>query len=307
MAMHTGSFSNIVTLRGIQEVVQNKWDARPAIGRKLFNVKDSNQYREHSLTVGGFGQFDVKGQGEALNYDSLNEGFLTTFTHVTYAKGARSTHEMMADELYGILDKIGVYLANSAIATEETVLANHFNNATDTGYTGGDGQVLCSAAHLLENGQTYRNTTVNSSGTRVSADLSQSSLEQALIDFRSQFKDGGGLRLRIVPKVLLHGTDNIFEAARLLDSKQDPETDRNATNPISGLGLEGVCWDYLTDTDSWGLLAAKDEQTLVLFDREAFNTDSIYDFDTKDGKVSAMMRFSSGWEDARGIYWVIGA
>jgi hypothetical protein len=140
------------------------------------------------------------------------------------------------------------------------------------------------------------------------SDLSKSSLETGLIAFRN-FRDGAGKRLGIKPATLLIPPAYQFTATRLLDSTSNPVVNNtasddgpNAVNPIQGLGLKLVVWDYLTDTDAWFLLAKKGQHKLVMYEREAFDTDYIYDFDTGDYKIKGYYRQSSGWGDPRGVY-----
>lgn len=295
----TTNYTNLVTLRGIHTVILNAWEDRNPVGRSFFNVYDSTQFREHSQTVGGIGLMETKSEGEPINYVAMVEGHNQTFTHVDYALGMRATREMMRDELYGIMDEMGVELASSAHATEETLLANHLNNGFSNSFTGPDGVELFSSLHVRENGDTYANE------LSTTADLSTSSLEQALIDFRD-FRDGGGKRLQIKPKCLLVSPDNQWHASRILGSTHRPEDDTNAVQPVNGI-LDLEVWDYLTDTDAWFLLADKSDHKLVLYDRESFTSEHIYDFDTKDYKISGLFAQSSGWQDPRGIFGVEGA
>lgn len=305
----TDNFTNLTTLRGIDAVILHEWDQRESQGRGIFNVKDSTQLREDTQTVGGIGLMETKQEGEPINYVSFNEGFRETFTHVDYALGMRATQEMMRDELYGVMEDQGKELAFSAHATEETLLANHFNNGFDNTYTGPDGLELFSDAHVRENGDTYRNELSSAS------DLSKTSLEQALIDFRN-FRDGGGKRLQIRPKNLIVPPDLQFTAARLLDSTSNPTVNYggdasgdsdSAVNPINGLGLQLVVWDYLTDTNAWFLSADKSQHKLLLYTRVEFDTDYIYDFDTGDYKIKGQFAQSSGWADPRGVFGSPGA
>jgi len=294
----TANYTNLVTLRGIHTVILNAWEDRDPVGRKFFNVFNSTQFREHSQTVGGIGLMETKSEGQAINYVAMVEGHNHTFTHIDYALGMRATREMMRDELYGIMDEMGVELATSAHATEETILANHLNNGFDSDFTGPDGIELFSSVHVREDGNTFRNELTST------ADLSTTSLEQALIDFRDQ-RDGGGKRLQIKPKTLLVSPDNQWHASRILGSSHTPENDTNAVQPIKGI-LDLEVWDYLTDTDAWFILADKSDHKLVLYDREAFTSEHIYDFDTKDYKISGLFAQSSGWQDPRGIFGVQG-
>ena len=296
----TANFPNDTTLRGIHMIVYQAWSQRDPVGRSIFNVYDSTQIREHSLTFGGLGIMDEKSEGESINYDSPVEGFLNTYTHTVFAKGIRITMEQWSDDLYGVMEDSPSELGRMAYATEETTLSNHFNNGFDNGYTGPDGKELFATDHVRENGVAYRNE------LSTAADLSTTSLEQALIDFRN-FRDGGGKRLQIKPETLLVSPDNQFNAARILDSNQTPEDSTNAVQPVNGLGLTMQVWDYLTDTDAWFLLASDDNHKLNLYERESFTTSDVYDFDTGDIKFKGLFRQSSGWADPRGVFGSPGA
>ena len=304
----TGNFTNLTTLRGIDMVIHHAYDQREKIGRGLFNVRESTQYQENTQTVGGVGLLQTKLEGESINYSSMTEGHKGTFTHIDYALGMRATREMMRDELYGVMEDMAIELAYSANATEETILANHFNNGFSSDYTGPDGIELFASNHVREDGGTFRNEPSSQ------ADLSKTSLEAGLVDFRKVFVDGAGKRLAIRPKYLLVPPDTQFTASRLLDSSNNPTVAYNgsgdsesAVNPINGLGLQMVVWDYLTDTNAWFLLAEKANHKLIAYTREEFNTDYIYDFDTKDYKISGQFAQSSGWGDVRGIYGSSGS
>jgi len=290
----TANWPNATTLRGIDTTIFHKWTQRPAVGRSVVNVKESSQYREHSLTAGGVGLMQQVSEGEQITYLSNNEGFLQTYTHLDYANGFRITRRMYRDELYGLMEELAQELSYSADAAEETILANHFNNGFDSSYTGGDGVELFSSAHVREDGSTYANELSST------ADLSQTSLEQALIDF-SDFRDGGSKRLQIVPTTLLIPKELKFNAHRLLKSTLASEDNTNAVNAVEGM-LQPVVWNYLTDTDAWFVLADKSDHDMTLYAREELWTDYEYDFDTKDYKVTAMFAQSSGWNDPKGIF-----
>ena len=294
-SVHTiGAFPFSATLRDIDRVIFHEWMERSVIGRSIFNVRSSSQYQEDTLTIGGVGIMSQKLEGQPIDYVTNNEGFRNTYTHLDYGSGMRVTRNMLRDDLYASMEKLAVELARSARATEETILANHFNNGFDSGYTGADGVELFSTAHVREDGSTYANELSSA------ADLSQTSLEQALIDF-SDFRDGGGKRVAIEPRCLLVPKELRFEADRLLRSTLQSEDNTNAINAVNGL-LDSQVWNYLTDTDGWFILADKADHELLLYDREEFWTDYEYDFDTKDYKITGLFAQSSGWSDPRGIF-----
>jgi hypothetical protein len=292
----TSNFPNATQTRGIHMIVYQSWTQREPQGRKYFRSYKSTAIREQSLTFGGMGLMDEKAEGDTINYESPVEGFLNTLTHVWYAKGVRVTQEQWSDDLYGVMEDSPSELGRMAYATEETILANVFNNGFDSDFTGADGVELFSTAHVREDGSTYRNELT------ASADLSVTSLEQALIDYRN-FRDGGGKRIQVKPGVLLVAPDFQWEAKKLLGSAHDPESDLNAINPLHDVGLRLDVWDYLTNTDDWFVGPAnKSEGHLVLFEREAFSSDHIFDFDTGDIKLKGGFRQSSGWADPRGWF-----
>jgi len=294
-SVHTiGAFPFSATLRDIDRVIFHEWMERSVIGRSIFNVRSSSQYQEDTLTIGGVGIMSQKLEGQPIDYVTNNEGFRNTYTHLDYGSGMRVTRNMLRDDLYASMEKLAVELARSARATEETILANHFNNGFNSSYTGADGVELFSTAHVREDGSTYANELSSA------ADLSQTSLEQALIDF-SDFRDGGGKRVAIEPRCLLVPKELRFEADRLLRSTLQSEDNTNAINAVNGL-LDSQVWNYLTDTDGWFILADKADHELLLYDREEFWTDYEYDFDTKDYKITGLFAQSSGWSDPRGIF-----
>ena len=294
-SVHTiGAFPFSATLRDIDRVIFHEWMERSVIGRSIFNVRSSSQYQEDTLTIGGVGIMSQKLEGQPIDYVTNNEGFRNSYTHLDYGSGMRVTRNMLRDDLYASMEKLAVELARSARATEETILANHFNNGFNSSYTGADGVELFSTAHVREDGSTYANELSSA------ADLSQTSLEQALIDF-SDFRDGGGKRVAIEPRCLLVPKELRFEADRLLRSTLQSEDNTNAINAVNGL-LDSQVWNYLTDTDGWFILADKADHELLLYDREEFWTDYEYDFDTKDYKITGLFAQSSGWSDPRGIF-----
>ena len=292
--METSAWPHHTKLRGIDIIVFDEWEQRPRKGRDIFNVRDSTQYQEDTKTAGGAGVMTEISEGQSLSYVSLNEGFRNTFTHLDYGNGMRITRRMFREDLYGTMEEQAAELGRMAVATEETLLANHFINGFDSNFTGPDGVELFSTAHNREDGSTYSNTLTNA------ADLSQTSFEQAMIDF-SDFRDGGGKRLMIEPALLLVPKELRFEAHRYLKSAYSPEDDTNASNPLQDI-VQACVWNYLTDTDAWFLVARKEDHFLLLYERETPWTDYEVEFESKDHKTSLMFAQSSGWADPRGVF-----
>jgi len=133
------------------------------------------------------------------------------------------------------------------------------------------------------------------------ADLSVTSLRQAINDFKDT-RDDGNLRINLKPKMLLVPKELIWDAHELLKSAGLPGTANNNTNSFSLVGLNAMEWEYLTDGDAWFLVADSSQHEMYFFERQAPELTSDKDFDTDSMKVKLTTRFSSGWSDWRGIY-----
>jgi hypothetical protein len=90
----------------------------------------------------------VKPEGAGITYDAERQAFTTRYQHVVYALGFIITREMMDDDLYDIVGQRKAQgLARSMRQTKEIVVANMYNRAFNSSYTGGDGVSMINAAH----------------------------------------------------------------------------------------------------------------------------------------------------------------
>jgi hypothetical protein len=134
---------------------------------------------------------------------------------------------------------------------EEKRAAAIFNNGFTTETTP-DGLPLFDAAHVLKSGATARNELATA------ADLSATSLTQALVDLQNQTKlESGQLAAPITDLILYVPPDLEFMADRILESAGLPGVADNDRNPIkSRRSWKLIVNPYLTDTDAWFILAA---------------------------------------------------
>src|SRR3546814_4975903 len=103
---------------------------------------------------------------------------------------------MFEDEQYNYINDIPKMLARSMRQTEETVAWNVLNRAFNSNFVGADGVSLGSASHPLVGGGTYSNTLATA------ADLTETSLEQAITDLRG-YVDDQSLKIMVMPKMLV--------------------------------------------------------------------------------------------------------
>lgn len=271
---------------------------------KLFEKNTSDKAYEEDLGLSSFGLAVVKPEGSPISYDTERQGFTSRYNHVVYALGFIITREIYEDDLYG---KVGAQkakaLARSLRQTKEIVAANIYNRAFTAGYTGGDGIVLCSTAHLNVAGGTYSNKIATD------ADLSEAALEQAVIDIAG-YRDDRGLLIAAKPEKLVIPYQLQFEAKRILNADGRVGTDLNDPNVLkqSSIFNQVIVNHYLNSTgnDDWFILTnVKDG--LKYFERRGDQFEMDNDFDTENAKFKATARYSFGWSDPRAIYGSQGA
>ena len=269
----------------------------------LFETMTSEKAYEELVQNVGFGLAPVKAQGAAVTYDSEIQGPTTRFTHVAYALGYVVTHEELKDNLYAeVSNTRAASLARGFRQTKERVGAAVYNNATTSGYTGGDGVVLLSTAHPNTSGGTFSNK------LSVDADLSEASLEDLLVQIM-QATDDRGLLINLMPKGLHIAPANWFNANRILESVYQVDTANNNINVIKATGAlpMGVKINhYLTDADAW-FVRTNVPNGMIYFEREGATFDQDNDFDTMNAKAKGYERYSFGWVDPRGVYGSTGA
>lgn len=269
---------------------------------KLFDKFSSKKNYEEDVGITSFGLAITKPEGSPISYDSERQGFTSRYTHAVYALGFIITREIMEDDQYDVVGQNKAQgLAFSIRQTKEILGANVYNRAFSSSYTGGDGVSLINASHPNIAGGTWSNQI----GT--ASDLSEASLEQAIIDLAAYTNDRG-LRIAVKPRCLVIPYTLQFEAARILKSTGRVGTDNNDINALNSAGLfnEVIVNHYLTDNDAW-FIRTDVQNGMKYFERrgDEFNMDN--DFDTENAKFKATFRASWGWTDPRGLYGSAGA
>lgn len=271
--------------------------------KEIFEVLDSSKNYELDVTMGQMGLATVKPEGQSIQYDDFAQGFDVTYRHVTYGDGFIITREAIEDNQYMELSEARSKLLGKTMKeTKENVCANVLNRAFNSGYLGADGLELCSTAHLLEKGGTYRNELTTA------ADMSEASLEQAAIDIMD-FRDGANKIIAARPMKLIIPRALCFEVERILKSTLQNDSANNAINALKSKGVlpQGyVVNHYLTDTDAW-FIKTDVPEGLKLFQRRPMKVDTDSDFDSENLKFKATERYSVGWTDPRGVFGSPGA
>ena len=252
--------------------------------------------------LSGFANAEVKPEGSGVTYDNAQETFTARYTHETIALAFSITEEAIEDNLYDRLaSRYTKALARSMANTKQVKAANVLNNAFNSSYAGGDGKELCATDHPIIAG-TFKNE------LSTSADLNETSLEQALIDIAA-FVDERGLKIAARGMKLIIPSELQFTAERLMKSAQRVATADNDINAIKNMGMipQGyVVNNYLTDTDAF-FIKTDVPNGLKMFNRASITTKMEGDFDTGNVRYKARERYSFGWSDPRGIFGSPGA
>jgi len=277
----------------------NRYDNEAAA---IFTTETSDRAFEEEVMLSGFAGAAAKTEGAMVTYDNATEVYTSRYTNETVALAFAITEEAIEDNLYDRLAaRYTRALARSMAHTKQVKGATILNNMFTSG-TGGDGVVLGSAVHPLASGGTFSNVLATA------ADLSETSLEQALINIAG-FVDERGLKIALQGLRMIIPKEVQFTADRILKSPLRPGTADNDINAVRNLGMvpQGYFVNhYLADTDAWFIMTDA-PNGLKHFVRAPIKTAIEGDFDTGNVRFKARERYVFGWSDPRGIFGTPGA
>lgn len=269
---------------------------------QIYTVESSDRAFEEEVMESGFGEAPVKTEGAGVAYDNAQEVYTARYTHETIALAFSLTEEAVEDNLYDRLSaRYTKALARSMAQTKQIKAAAVLNGAFTTSI-GGDGVVLCSTAHPTLGGPNLSNTLATA------ADLSETSLEQALIDIQA-FTDERGLKIAIQGLKLIIPKELQFTADRILKSTLRVGTADNDINAIRNMGMVSQGYtvnNFLTDPDAF-FIKTDAPNGMKMFERVSMKTGFEGDFDTGNVRYKARERYSFGFSDPRGLFGSPGA
>jgi len=269
---------------------------------QIYSIETSDRAFEEEVMESGFGEAPVKTEGSGVSYDQAQEVYTARYTHETIALAFSLTEEAVEDNLY---DRLGARytraLARSMAQTKQIKAAAILNGAFTTSI-GGDGVVLCATNHPTLSGPNLSNTLATP------ADLSETSLEQSLIDI-SAFTDERGLKIAVQGLKLIIPKELQFTADRILKSTLRTATADNDINAIRNMGMVPQGYtvnNFLTDPDAY-FIKTDAPNGMKMFTRVSMKTGFEGDFDTGNVRYKARERYSFGFSDPRGLFGSPGA
>jgi len=269
---------------------------------QIYAIETSDRAFEEEVMLSGFDSAPVKTEGAGVAYDQAQEVYTARYTHETIALAFSLTEEAVEDNLYASLAaRYTKALARSMANTKQIKAAAILNGAFTTSI-GGDGKPLCADDHPTLSGPVLKNE------LSTPADLSETSLEQALIDI-SAFTDERGLKIAVQGIKLIIPKELQFTADRIMKSTLRVGTADNDINAIKNMGMipQGYRVNhYLTDPEAFFIMTDA-PNGMKMFQRVSMKTGFEGDFDTGNVRYKARERYSFGFSDPRGVFGSPGA
>lgn len=301
-----GTIMRSTQFRSIVEPILNQafdgvYDQRTDEYKQVFTTENGTPRAYHEeVVLYGMGAAPVLPDGQPVTYDEGGQLYVKRYTYDVYGLAFALTKVLVEDgDHIRVGSTMSKHLAQAMDETLETVTANHLNRAFNASYAGGDGVALISASHPVIGGV--------QSNVLTSAALSQTSLEQALIQVR-QAQDSRGKRIRLTPKKLVIHPSNMLTAEVLLKSVLRTGTNNNDINPVKTTTSlsDAVVISRLTSPTAWFLQTDARDGLKVLW-RRKLEKAMEGDFETDSVRYKSTMRFGSGWTDWRSMYGNAGA
>jgi hypothetical protein len=249
----------------------------------------------------GFGAAPQLPDGTPVSYQQGGVLFLQRYVYNVYGLAFALTKVLVEDGDHIRIGQVyAKHLAQSLVETKELLAANVLNRAFNSSFAGGDGVQLSATNHPIVNG-TFSNL------LSTAANLSQTSLEQMLIQVR-QAVDNNGKRIRLQPRQLVVASGNVFQAEVLLKSVLRTGTANNDINPVKSIGLlpEGAAvLSRLTSATNWWVQTDAPEG-LKLMMRRGLEKTMEGDFETDSMRYKATERYVISWTDPRAVFGTPG-
>jgi len=296
MAVNLSAIKDLLLpgLRGIE----GKYEQIPSQYDKIFTKHDSKMALERTAEMRYLGLAQLKTEGGQTSFDnSAGERYVYNQEHTEIALGYAITRKAIDDNLYKTqFHPSNLGLIESFQQTKEIYGANVLNTATTYNASiGGDGKALVASDHPIDGSTVSNYATV---------ELNESTLLNAMIAVRTNFKDQAGLKVFARARKLIVPTALEPVAIRLTKTELRPGTADNDVNAImmtsGGLPESYMVSDFLTSSSAWFLLTNIDG--LSYMERVKFESDMQVDFVTDNLLVKGYERYSFGYYNWRSIY-----
>lgn len=212
----------------------------------LFTQREPDQAIVYEVLTGDLGAVEVF-DGE-IAYDESKQSYRKSVEEVEYAQGIKVTKKLRRNDLYGIVQKQVVKLAQRMRAKRESIAADIFNGAFSTA-TVADTLSLCNSAHTSDVGGSNQ----GNSGTSAFSPANVEATRRLMIAFKSN-RDN---ITTTFPDMLIVPTALEEQAFELIKTKGKVDTAMNNANFHEGKYKLAVWHNWLTDSNNWFMANSK--------------------------------------------------
>lgn len=261
-------------LPALEELFRSELQMHPSRRDILFKKVSTEMDIWQSTELHDMPLLQQVSENEEYSFERQKQGASKTLKPVKYGLGFSISEEAVDDGKFAFISDGISKLAKSARESQEIQAMNIFNNGFSTETTA-DGVSVFNAAHTLPSGGTVRNVLSSD------ADLSDTSLEQMLIDFETQFVGDSGIIYRVAPRYLVVHPSNKRLAMELIGSELRAQTatqgatgitNVNNMNSLKEDNLVVISSPHLTDEDAWFLTADPANTGLRIISRKPIET-----------------------------------
>jgi len=285
-------------ISGKYAMIERQWP-------KIFRQTNSEMALERRAAMRYLGLAQLKQEGAPTSFDNAaGQRYVYNAEHLEIGLGYAITRKAIDDNLYKAeFGPSNDGLMESFKETEEIYAANVLNTATTySANIGGDGVALLSTAHPID-------PPFAAIGNQPSpdVDLNETSLLNALITIRTNWRDNAGLKIHARGRKVIAPPNLEPICLRLFRSELRPGTAQNDVNAILGMNdslKEGyMIFDYLTSSFAWFILTNHDG--LIFFNRKPFEMDMSVEFNTVNLLVKGYQRYVPTYYDWRAIWGTV--
>lgn len=243
-----GAF-NLALRPGARGAFADEYESLPAIYPGVTNVETSAKAIEEYIVTTGLATMPVKPELEPTPMDTPIQIGKVSVKHTSYGLGYGVSHELMINDLYGVVNEPSARFLGASQRDAEERVAHGVYNLAFTTQQAYDSVSLLNNSHALNDGTTLANRPSPEQALGVGA--IQASVER----FRF-LKTERGLRIRYRPEILFVPPQLEWRANELTQSQFKPYTANNEINPLSRLGLKVESSEFLSSATAWFMLAA---------------------------------------------------
>lgn len=295
----SSNFGDLLDPR-FQRIFNEQYTQLPDMLPMLYNFEPDNGRNNMTWssvgTIPDFAEFTG-----TVGYNSQNQGYDVTATHVEFTNGVQVERKLFDDDQYNIMNQRPRALAASAYRTRQKHGARMLNNAFSLDtlfYANSEGVALCSNAHTTTSGA----STASGFDNLGTAALTAVAVAAARIQMTG-FRGDQAERISVMPDELWFPPNLYEEAYEIINSSGKVDTANNNRNVHMGQ-YKGVEWNYLTDANNWFMCdSLLRQQSVHWVDRTALEFAMMEDLDSMVAKWRAYMRYSMAHTDWR---WIMG-